>query len=117
MVKERTASQKGRHSRTKGHSYEREIVNKLKPLFPNAKRHLESQAVEALKGIDLEHTGALKIQCKRLKNYAPINKLEEVNVSGIPVLVTKGDRKKDVVCLYLDDFIKILEDIGIVYDS
>jgi hypothetical protein len=34
----RTASQKGKHSRRKGATYEREIANALKHLYPNARR-------------------------------------------------------------------------------
>ena len=47
-------------------------------------------------------------------NYAPINKIEEVQClkTEMPALITKGDNKKPVVCLYMDDFIKILDDIG-----
>jgi hypothetical protein len=40
--------------------------------------------------------------------------IEEVkDLNGtIPALITKGDNKKPIVALYLDDFIKILEDVG-----
>lgn len=102
----------GKMSRTKGHGYERAIANKLKPIYPEAKRHLESQAQEAL-GYDLDNTGPFLIQCKRYKQYAPINKIEEIKPSkGIHALITKADRKPDIICLYLDDFLEILKDIG-----
>jgi len=104
----RTKQQQGRYVRNKGLNFERTIANKLKHIFPKAKRHLETQASEAEKGIDLDCTDPLGIQCKAYKNYAPITKLEEVKY-GVPVLITKGDRKKPVAVMYLDDWIKLLE--------
>lgn len=99
----------GKRSRTKGHSYEREIANQLKPMFPEVKRHLESQSQEAL-GYDLDNTGEWRVQCKRGKKYAPIGKIKEPQIEktgGIPVLITKGDRERSVICFYLDDFLKM----------
>jgi hypothetical protein len=97
----------GANPRTKGHGYEREICDKLRSVFPKAKRHLEFQVEEA-EGYDLDNTGPYRIQCKRHKNYVPVNTIEEVKAKGIPVLITKADRKKDVVCMYLNDWINIL---------
>lgn len=106
----------GKKSRDKGHNYEREIAKRLRPLFPQAQRHLEYQQGEA-NGVDLANTGNLSIQCKRFKNYASITRIFEVQeVSGkIPVLVTKGDRLPDMVVLSLDDFLAILDDVGVAY--
>ncbi len=108
----------GRHSRTKGHAYERKIAQKLRHLFPDAKRNVTEQQTGG-QGIDLVDTGNLFIQCKRLMGYAPINRIEEVNCpkEGIPVLITKGDRKPDMVVLSLVDFLTILGDVGVVYDD
>lgn len=107
--------QGGAYARTRGHTFERAVANRLKEegLYPEAKRHLENQAAEAL-GFDIDNTEPYYIQCKRNKQYAPITKLEEVQLNklpdeAVPVLVTKGDRKKEVVCLYLDDFIDLLK--------
>lgn len=98
----------GKLSRTKGHSYEREIAIRFRDLYPNAKRKLEYQLDECT-GVDLEGVGPFLVQCKRLKKYASISKIKEVQGEGIHALVTKGDRERDVVCLYLDDFLKILK--------
>jgi len=106
----------GKLSRNKGHGYERDIAKRLRNLFPKARRQLEYHTEDA-KGIDLQNTGNLRIQCKRYKDYCPISKIEEVRGNGIAVLITKGDHKRDVACLYLDDFINILEDIGVVYEN
>jgi|GEM_PF-2594815 len=96
--------------RSKGLNFERYIANELKEFYPNARRHLEYH-MDDCKGYDLDNTGHFKIQCKRNKKYCSVNKIEEVQVQSddeIPMLITKGDHKKPVVCLYLEDFKKIL---------
>lgn len=117
---EKTAAQlRGNRNRNKGHSFERLVAARLKDVFPEAKRHLEFQVQEA-KGYDLDNTGRLKIQCKAYKKYAPISYIHEVSTESktdIPVLVTKGDREKPVAVLFLDDFIDILRDIGVVFED
>ena len=108
----------GKMSRTKGHSYEREIAGRFRKIgFPDAKRKLEYQISEAM-GYDIEGVGNLRPQLKRCKKYASLSKIEEVQCTAptdIPILITRGDRKRDIVALYFDDFLKILEDIGVVY--
>lgn len=107
----RTSKQKGKWVRNKGLSFERAIANRLAAWrYPDAKRHLESQADEAAKGIDLSNTGKLGIQCKAYKNYAPLNKIEEVNIPDCyPTLITKGNNKKPIIAMYLDDFMKYVD--------
>lgn len=102
----------GKLSRTKGHSFERDIANRLKKwIYPDAKRHLEYQASEALSGIDLVNTGKLAIQCKAYKNYPPMSKIEEVDSSvGYPTLISKGDRLKPTITMYLEDFIEYVNE-------
>lgn len=99
----------GKKSRTKGLSFERWAANSLAPVFPKAKRHLEMQKEEAM-GFDLDNTGPYKIQCKAYKKYAPLSKIEEVQrqPGDIPVLLTKGDRKKPIVAMYFDDWLDLL---------
>jgi len=106
----------GKASRVKGLSFERWVANELKHIFPKAKRHLEFQFQEC-SGFDIDNTGKLKIQCKAYKDYAPISKIEEVKESGIPCLVTKGDRKPPMIVLPFAEFIKIIEDIGYLYEG
>ncbi len=102
----------GKRSRTKGHSFEREMAIALRPVFPEARRLLENHSDDA-NGVDLMHTGEYRIQCKRLRNYAPLNKIEEVEfdelLGEIPVLITQGDRKRPLVCLPLEEFIRLLK--------
>lgn len=110
----------GKLSRTKGHSFEREIAKELrdKKIFPEAKRKLEYQIDECI-GIDLEGTANLAIQLKRYKKYVNPSLIEEVKNSKdkIPLLITKADKKEAIACLYWSDFLKIIQDIGVVYDK
>lgn len=103
----------GRRARTKGHSFEREIAIQLRDIFPKARRHLEYQDAEA-NGVDLVETGRFRIQCKRLKKYASLTMIEEIQsdeLSGeVPVLVTQGDGKPVLVALPLADFLCLLRD-------
>ena len=103
----------GKYQRTKGHSFERQVAIALRDIYPNAKRHLEMQMQECA-GFDLDNTGPFRFQCKAMKKYAPLSMIEEVKPSPgiIPGLITKGDNKRPIVAIYLDDFIKILKDIG-----
>jgi len=75
--------------------------------------------MQEAKGYDLDSTGPFRFQCKAFKKYAPISCIEEVkDLKGtIPALITKGDRKPAVVCLYLEDFIRILEDVGVAFEG
>lgn len=96
----------GKMSRDKGLNFERRIAQELRGIFPNAKRHLESQAEEAL-GYDLDCTEPFLFQCKRNKKYAPISKIEEIQLerdNSFHVLITKGDKKPTVAVMFFDDF-------------
>jgi hypothetical protein len=94
--------------RAKGHAYERQIAIAFRHLFPKALRQLEYQ--EGL-GVDLQGTGNLRIQCKRGRQYAPLNRIEEIpeEPGTIPLLVTQGDRKETLVALRLSDFLELLK--------
>ena len=102
----------GKLSRRKGHSFEREIAIQFRKIFPEAKRHLEYQACEA-QGIDLDHTGEFRVQCKRGRKYSPIGTIKEIQLDpiegGVPLLVTRGDNTETMVALSLKDFLAILK--------
>lgn len=101
----------GKLSRTKGHSFERWVAQKLRKHFPKARRHLEYQDMEA-NGIDLVETGCFKIQCKRGKKYSSLTAIKEIQtcpVSGdVPLLVTKGDNEAPLVAMHFEDFLLLL---------
>jgi hypothetical protein len=104
-------SSAGRRSRTKGHSFERELAIMLRPLFPNARRHLEYQDQEA-NGVDLVETGDFRFQSKKCKAYVSINTINEITadrlLGEVPVLVTAADHKPAMAVLYLDDLIALM---------
>lgn len=109
----------GKKSRTKGYGFEREIAKKFRSegIFPEASRQLEYQANTAL-GVDLANTGNLRVQCKRSKSSIAISKIKEIKDSdGIHCLVSKVDRQDTYITLKFADFLKILKDIGEVFEE
>lgn len=105
----------GKRSRTKGHSFERQIAREFKELgFEEARRQLEYNENDC-NGVDLQGTGEWRVQCKRLKKYAPITCIKEIKTSGIHLLITKADNEPTVAVMYWDDLKKILKDIGEAY--
>jgi hypothetical protein len=84
----------GASQRRKGHQFERDCAIDLRRIFPRARRHLEYQDGEAY-GVDIEHTGKYRVQCKRGKRYAPIERIFEVQYKRgeVPILVTQADGK------------------------
>lgn len=103
--------QGGAYARRRGHSFEREIANKFKEFYPESKRHLEMQMQEA-KGFDIEVTD-FYIQCKRNKQWCPLSKIKEIIPTDKKhLLVTKGDREKEIVAMYLDDFLELLRKVN-----
>lgn len=90
-------------------SFEREIARALRPIFPEARRHLEYQDAEA-NGVDLVNTGPYKIQCKRGRQYSPISALKEVQICGsdVPVLITAADNEPALVVLPLVEWLRLL---------
>ena len=104
----------GKRARTKGHSFEREVAIAFRKVFPEARRHLEYQDSQA-NGVDLAETGPFRVQCKKLKKYAPLSMIKEVQceewLGEIPVLVTAGDKETPLVALPLENFINLIGEI------
>ena len=92
-------------ARRKGHQFERDVAIKLREIFPAAKRQLEYQIDDCV-GVDIANTGRYKIQCKKLKKYAPITAIDEIkcdeHLGDIPVLITAGDKQRAVAVLPFD---------------
>lgn len=108
-------SKRCRNNRRRGHSFERLIANMFKAIFPKAARLLEYQ--EGF-GVDIMNTGVYDIQCKRLKKYASITKIEEVPavIGRIPILITKGDNKPIMAVLPLEHLLELIKNNqGILY--
>ena len=104
------------NSRRKGHQYERETCALLRPVYPDCERTQEGDSLDRA-GVDIRGTGSLAIQCKRGRGYASARVLKEITAPGIPVLITRADNERSVAMLYADDLIRILQDIGVVYEN
>jgi hypothetical protein len=113
-VKDSTASSKRKVKSPikKGKQFERECANIMGHIFPEAKRHLEYQADEALEGIDLEGTDIFRFQMKNRQNYVSVGTIKEIRTKDpnhIPVLVTKGNRLEPMAVLPFEKFVTLLE--------
>jgi hypothetical protein len=99
-------------SRTKGHSFEREISIALRLVWKDARRHLEYQDAEA-NGVDIANTGPYKFQCKRGRRHASFTAIKEIEadevLGDIPVLVSKGDHDRILVALPFEAFLDLLK--------
>lgn len=103
--------------RTKGLNFERWVARQLHRVYPEAKRNL-TETQTGGQGVDLINTGAFAVQCKRLKRYAAINRIEEVNRPGYwPLLITKADNKPAMAVLPLSALVAILEDVMLAYET
>lgn len=100
------------YSRRKGHSFERAVASVLRELFPDARRQLEYHSADAL-GVDLQHTGEYRFQCKKLKKYASITAIKEVQcareLGEIPILVTAADNEEWMAVIPFKDLIRLIE--------
>jgi len=99
----------GKHSRTKGHAFERDICRQMREDcgFEDAMTSRAGDREKDSQGIDLINTEPFAFQCKRYVLYAPISALSEIKLQDgyeIPVLVTKADRCPTMVVLPLNDF-------------
>ena len=105
-------------SRTKGHSFERQIVAEFRSRgWTQACRQIETNP-DAILGIDLLHTQPFSIQCKRLASYAPISNIFQIPTlpAQIPLLITKPDASPSIpsipsitmVVLPLSDFLALV---------
>jgi Holliday junction resolvase len=99
----------GKAQRTKGATFERDVVNALKAAGIDAARNLD-QTRDGGGDIDV---GAYMIECKRRASIAVYDWLDQCTRAArpgqIPVVVARGDRREAVVILRLDDFIPMLE--------
>lgn len=110
--------------RVKGHSYERTIANLFKKYFPLAKRGLQNRGGTA-EAPDVDGT-PWYIECKRQKANCSLRRALMQAEAGQyvvteegttrrdlrpPMAICKNDRERDMMAMYLDDFMKIVERI------
>ncbi len=103
----------GKLSRTKGHSFEREIAKALRKIFPKARRHLENHEEDAANGADLIFTGKYRIQCKRGRKPSSLSAIKQVKADEmfgeVPILVTQGDRERILVAMPWEEFLRLIQ--------
>ena len=123
----RDSTARARHARRKGKSFEREVANAFKKVYPNARRGL-GQARAAGEVPDVALAGPFWIECKAHKRPNIIHALEQAEGAleehlaerpgkgpSVPMAVTKADRTVPMVTLYLDAFLELLmalKDLG-----
>jgi hypothetical protein len=109
----------GGRSRRKGHQFERDVAISLRDIFPEARRHLEYQDQEA-NGVDLIETGHFRFQCKKLKSYAPVSTIDEIEsdrmLGEIPVVVTAADDEPWMAVLHFDDLLSLIRESRVSVD-
>ena len=106
----------GRISRDKGARAERDVARRFREAgWPDARRHLESQEIEAAEGRDLTGTKPYGAQVKCWRTMPPASSIEQVAASEeypVPVAVlvqsAPGQRRREVAVLWLDDFMAII---------
>jgi len=99
----------GKSQRTKGHQFERDIVNFLKEKGYDAARNL-TQTRDSGGDINLPRW---LIECKRYANIGRVYDWLDQAVtaaSGIqkPIVIAKADRKEEIVIMRLSDFIEVM---------
>lgn len=103
----------GKLSRNKGKTFEQKTARAFRDIFPDARRHLENHKEDAAKGVDLINTGPYLVQCKRLRGYAPIQRIHEIAINKgskqVPVLVTQGDHTEVMAVLPLTKLLELIK--------
>ena len=102
-------------NRDAGHKYEREVLKKLKPLFPDIDTSRnESRKLDAL-GVDFCNTRPFNFQCKLSINKPSYDVLERmpegksVVIHGHVVKAAKNFiKKEDYVIMKLETFIDLI---------
>jgi len=109
--KKKRKATSGAGARQKGLSFERNIANELGHIFPEAKRHLESQSDEAAKGVDISNTGVFNIQCKFHQAYKNPSEVLRIKADEgeIPVLVTKANGREPMAVMPFSKFVTLAE--------
>ena len=110
-----------RNNRTAGHAWERECLNLLKHLFPNAKTSRNESKTRDDQKVDLCFTEPYNIQCKTTNtnlDYEAILKSMPDEPTNINVIFHKKTKKSNTrfltvgkyVILQLDDFLKLIDE-------
>jgi hypothetical protein len=114
---EKARSKRGRSARTKGHNFEREIVNRLHEVIPdgyNACRMLQYRGGGSLPDVEIRsESGAIAhIECKKGKRpnipKAFDQAFHDHKPGTIPIAVTRADRDHTLVTMRFQDWVDML---------
>lgn len=106
----------GAHSRTKGHSFEREIARQFRENVTgcDAKRGLQYR--DGAECCDVVGVSGFHIECKRGSKVnikgAMRQAVNECEKGNMPVVVSKDDRAPIYATLLFEDFLEIIEEIS-----
>jgi len=95
----------GSAQRTKGHNWEREVAIRLRDLWPNAKRGIQTR--DGGEALDVEGT-PFAVECKvgaRPNIQAAIDQAIATGDKRPPVVISKKDRHVPLVTMLLDDWL------------
>jgi hypothetical protein len=101
----------------KGKTFEREVANSLKPLFPGAKRGI-GQARSASEVADVTGVPLFWIECKRYQKPVAIKQAmkqacdaaDQDGSGKLPVVVSREDHEKALATMLYDDWQILVED-------
>ena len=101
------------YQRTKGHNFERWVARKLRSIFPNAKRGLQTRGGTS-ESLDIEGTPfAFELKVGAQPNIrAAMKQVQEARPEGTPVVVSKRDREGVLVTMRFEDWLQL---VGAVY--
>jgi len=103
----------GKYSRDKGARFEREIANKLKPVFGPRTTRSSGQCFRGDTRADVDCPRVF-VECKvgkRPNIKAALEQAEQAgkNTDKLPVAICKWDREEPIASMRLHDFINILK--------
>ena len=106
-------SYRNRANRAKGHSFERQVANQLREIYPDARRGLQYQDGSIAPDVVI---GDYWVECKRsARNTQPKTALDQAieacskaKSDKVPITVTKDDRRDALVTMRFSDFLELL---------
>jgi hypothetical protein len=104
-----TISGKGR--RDKGASFEREVAEMLRPIWPAARRNLSQTRTAKVEGGDVQNTHPFHIECKRgvaTIQSAMRQAMRDCAESCAPVVVSRQDRGDTLVTMLAADWMSLV---------
>lgn len=105
----KTASQRGRSNRRRGHDFERWVAHELRPVFPDAARGFQTRGGTA-EETDIKGTPfAFELKVGAQPNIrAAMKQVTEAHPQGTPVVVTKRTREEVLVTMRFDDWFDLV---------